>query len=68
LLIFISSWLYLDYTLGIGIVNKKKEEKIVEKYFLFGMIFAGRRLAQDLLCLPFWQKSRGACHFGSLTG
>jgi hypothetical protein len=48
--------------------TKKKEEKIVEKYFLFGMIFAGRRLAQDLLCLPFWQKARGACHFGSLTG
>jgi len=40
----------------------------VEKYFLFGMIFAGGRLAQDLLCLPFWQKARGACHFGSLTG
>lgn len=38
----------------------------MEKYFLFGMIFAGGRLAQDLLCLPFWQILRDFCHFGSV--
>jgi len=51
-------------------LQEKKTGKISEKYFLFGMIFAvailADILAQDLLCLPFWQVGRATCHFGSL--
>lgn len=46
-------------------------EKIRQKKFFFGMIFATANLAdvlaQDLLWLPFWQAGRAPCHFGSIN-
>jgi hypothetical protein len=44
--------------------TKKNQRKYIGDFFP-NAILAGY-LAQDLLCLPFWQKSRGGCHFGSL--
>jgi hypothetical protein len=48
-------------------LQEKKTGKIKT---LFGTRFAiailAVRLAQDLQCLPFWQKMRDSCHFGSL--
>jgi hypothetical protein len=43
--------------------RKKKEEKFFGENFTNADLAA--RLAQDLLCLPFWQFLPAACHFGS---
>jgi hypothetical protein len=47
-------------------LQEKKTGKIKT---LFGTRFAiailAVCLAQDLQCLPFWQKMRDSCHFGS---
>jgi hypothetical protein len=42
--------------------KKNQKKSIGEK---FSAVILADSLAQDLLWLPFWQKTRGACHFGS---
>jgi hypothetical protein len=62
--------LSLSYTSIIHILSvfarKKKRKKFFEENFTSVNLAA--RLAQDLLCLPFWQFLRDFCHFGSLAG
>jgi hypothetical protein len=67
---FQSPFSFLLILHSVSALSKKRNREIVgevfpTKIFSFGMIFAGGSLAWDLLCLPFWQKTRPICHFGS---